>query len=71
MAESKPVPSNVAAAFYQKGYPQPRMLPQVGAPPSPFPPYANWRRPGMYTRYSTARMTPPMLPQVGQQFAPS
>jgi hypothetical protein len=66
--QPKPVPSNVAAAFYQKGYPQARMLSMVGEPPGPFPPYPIWRRPGMYTR-AQARPPAPLLLPIGQQFA--
>ena len=50
MASQKRVPMNVAIAFLQKGYPQPRQLPGIGQAPGPFPPYPEWRTPGMYQR---------------------
>lgn len=55
MAQPKRVPMNVAIAFIQKGYPQPRMIPGVGANPPPFPPYPVWRKPGMYLSPGSSR----------------
>jgi hypothetical protein len=62
----KPIPSNVAAAFYQSGYPQLRSLPMVSSPPPPFPPYPLWRKPGMYTDLQTPNRPRPQSLSVFQ-----